>query len=133
MEIEKRILLVDDEERILTVGREICTALGYDVLTADSGKEALDIYHKEKKKINLVVLDMIMGSGMDGCQTFAQIVGSNPNKKAIIASGFSENDNVKEAQRLGAGDFIRKPYSIEELGLAVQKTLSGEGSTLGDY
>jgi two-component system, cell cycle sensor histidine kinase and response regulator CckA len=70
-----------------------------------------------------VVLDMIMEPGMDGLDTYRKILEIRPGQKAIIVSGFSETDRVLEAQALGAGDYIRKPYIQEKLGLAVRKEL----------
>ena len=66
---------------------------------------------------------MIMDSGMDGLDTYKEILKLHPGQKAIIASGYSETDRVKEAQRLGAGQYIKKPYTLEKIGLAVKKEL----------
>ena len=66
---------------------------------------------------------MIMGAGMDGLDTFREIIKLNPGQKTIIASGFSETSRVKEAQRLGAGEYVKKPYSLEKIGFAVRKEL----------
>jgi len=71
----------------------------------------------------LLVLDMIMDPGMDGLDTYKDILKIHPGQKAIIASGFSETDRVKEVQRLGAGAYIKKPYTFEKIGLAVKTEL----------
>jgi DNA-binding NtrC family response regulator len=73
--------------------------------------------------VDLLVLDMIMDPGIDGFETYKKITEIHPNQKAIIASGFSETDRVKEAQRLGAGTYIKKPYTLEKIGLAVKTEL----------
>ena len=75
-------------------------------------------------KADLLILDMIMDPGIDGLDTYKRILKLHPNQKAIIASGFSETERVKEAQRLGAGKYIKKPYTLEKIGMAVKKELS---------
>jgi DNA-binding NarL/FixJ family response regulator len=66
---------------------------------------------------------MIMDPGIDGLETYKRIIELHPNQKAIIASGFSETERVKEAQRLGAGKYIKKPYTLEKIGIAVKEEL----------
>jgi len=66
---------------------------------------------------------MIMNPGIDGLETYKRILELHPGQKAVIASGFSETDRVKEARRLGAGTYVRKPYSLEKVGLAVRDEL----------
>jgi len=70
-----------------------------------------------------LILDMIMDPGIDGLETYKRILEIHPGQKAIIASGFSETDRVKEAQRLGAGPYIKKPYALEKIGLAIRDEL----------
>ena len=72
---------------------------------------------------DLIVLDMIMARGIDGLETYKQIVSMHPNQKAIIARGFSETERVKKAQRLGAGKYVKMPYTIKKIGLAVKAEL----------
>ncbi|MBI5897224.1 MAG: response regulator, partial [Desulfobacterales bacterium] len=72
---------------------------------------------------DLLLLDMIMRPGIDGLETFKRVVALHPDQKAIIASGFSETERVGEAQRLGAGSYLRKPYSLQSLGTAVKEEL----------
>jgi DNA-binding NarL/FixJ family response regulator len=67
---------------------------------------------------------MIMDPGIDGLETYRRIIETHPDQKSIIASGFSETERVKEIQRLGAGEYIRKPYSMEKIGMAVKKALA---------
>lgn len=74
--------------------------------------------------MDLLVLDMIMDPGIDGCETYKRICELHPNQKAIISSGFSETDRVKEAQELGAGLYVKKPYTLEKIGMAVKEELS---------
>lgn len=77
-----------------------------------------------EKKVDLVILDMIMAPGMDGLDTYIQILKHHPRQKAIIASGFSETLRVKAALQRGAGQYIKKPYSLEKIDLAVRTELS---------
>jgi YesN/AraC family two-component response regulator len=77
----------------------------------------------KEHKVDLIVLDMIMDPGMDGLDTYRSVHEIHPKQKAIIVSGFSESDRVHAAQTLGAGAYVRKPYVIEKLGLAVKKEL----------
>jgi len=67
---------------------------------------------------------MIMDAGMDGLDTYREIIKTLPGQKAIIASGFSETERVKEAQRLGAAHYVKKPYTLESIGVAVRNELN---------
>ena len=96
--------------------------LGYKVSAVPSGEEAL--VYMQKKRADLVVLDMIMNPGMDGLETYQKILEFNPDQKAVIASGFSESEHVKKAQQIGAGAYIKKPYSFEKIGMAVKGELA---------
>jgi DNA-binding NarL/FixJ family response regulator len=77
----------------------------------------------EKGSVDLLVLDMIMDPGMDGLETYRQILSLHPNQKAVVASGFSETERVRQIMALGVGAYVRKPYSIEGLGRAVREML----------
>ena len=116
------VLLVDDEERILTVGREICNALGYDVLTAESGKQALHIYDREKKKINLVVLDMIMPE-MNGLETFLELKKMDPDIKVLLSTGYSIDEKAQEMLKQGCKGYILKPYSVIDFSHKLREVL----------
>ncbi len=115
------ILIVDDvpEQRSLAEG--LLKKLNYAALTAQSGEEAVE--YLRKNSVDLIVLDMLMDPGIDGLETYRQILEIRPGQKAIIVSGFAETDRVAEAQRLGAGAYVRKPYLMETLGLAVRNEL----------
>jgi len=116
------ILVVDDIKEQREIASKILSQLGYSVNTAKSGKEAVEFLKKETA--DLVVLDMIMPSGIDGLETYKRIIELHPMQKAIIASGFSETNRVKEAQQLGAGKYVKKPYTVQKIGLAVKAELS---------
>ncbi|KAB2889176.1 MAG: response regulator [Desulfobulbaceae bacterium] len=115
------ILVVDDMEDQRDIIEHMLTRQGYRVTTADSGEAALE--HLKRQPADLLILDMIMDPGIDGLRTFQLARQINPRQKAIISSGFSETDRVREALRLGAGAYIKKPYVLKELARAVRQEL----------
>jgi CheY-like chemotaxis protein len=115
------ILIVDDIEDQRKIVSEMLSKLNYAVETAASGEEAVD--YLKKHRVDLIVLDMIMEPGIDGLDTYKRILEMHPVQKAIIASGYSETERVQEAQRLGAGKYIKKPYTIEKIGQAIREEL----------
>jgi PAS domain S-box-containing protein len=115
------ILVVDDVKEQREIASKILTQLGYSVETVSGGKEAFEYF--ESKSADLIVLDMIMPPGIDGLETYKRIISKYPQQRAIIASGFSETARVRKAQRLGAGKYVKKPYTIEKIGLAVKSEL----------
>jgi len=74
--------------------------------------------------VDLLILDMIMPSGLDGLETYREMIRIRPGQKAIITSGFSESDRVRELQQLGAGKYLAKPYTLEQLCIAIRKALN---------
>jgi len=115
------ILVVDDVGEQREIASVILKKLGYSVRTVSSGEEAVD--YLRDNSVDLLVLDMIMYPGMDGLETYKRIIELHPGQKAVIASGFSETERVKEIQRLGGGKYIKKPYTMEKIGLAVKQEL----------
>lgn len=115
------VLVVDDVEEQRVIASEILSRLDYKVASVASGEEAVD--YMKKNSPDLMVLDMVMDPGIDGFETYRRILEFRPKQKAIIASGFSETDRVRDAQKLGAGPCIKKPYTIEKIGLAVRTEL----------
>ena len=115
------VLVVDDEATQRDIATSLLTKLGYQPSSVSSGEEAVS--YLKTHKVDLLVLDMIMDPGMNGRKTYEQIISLHPGQKAIIASGFSETDEVKKAHNLGAGIFIKKPYTINQLGKAVKQEL----------
>lgn len=117
----ERILVVDDVEQQREIASRLLSELDYSVATASSGEAAIEFLKTESA--DLLILDMIMDPGMDGLETYRKIKKLRPEQKAIIASGFSETGRVREAQELGAGAYVKKPYMLETLGLAVREEL----------
>jgi len=120
----EKLLVVDDADVQREIARRILEKLGYDVTCCSSGETAVE-YLKDHT-VDVMVLDMIMDPGMDGLDTYREILRFKPGIKVIIASGFSESERVKAAQELGAGPYIRKPYTIETIGMAVKTALAGK-------
>ncbi|HHO76546.1 MAG TPA: response regulator [Deltaproteobacteria bacterium] len=117
------ILVVDDNMEQREIATNILSRLGYDVVAVSNGESAIE--YLKKNRADLILLDMIMHPGIDGLDTYKQILEIHPGQKAIIASGYSETERVKEAQDLGAGSYIKKPYLMEKIGHAVKSELHG--------
>ncbi|MBW1769356.1 MAG: response regulator, partial [Deltaproteobacteria bacterium] len=115
------ILVVDDVESQRDISCKMLETLGYKAKAVSSGEEAVE-YLKEHT-VDLILLDMIMDPGINGLETYERVVKVHPNQKAIIISGFAETDDVMEAQKLGAGKYIKKPFTLEKIGLAVKEEL----------
>jgi CheY-like chemotaxis protein len=117
----ERILVVDDIPEQRDIAMRMLGKLGYRVACASDGKAAVD--HLRSETVDLVVLDMVMPPGIDGLETYRQIIEIHPGQKAIIASGYAPSERVRSMQELGAGEYIRKPYTMEKIGLAVRREL----------
>ncbi len=117
-----RILLVDDDEFIRSLGQRILEKSGYSVITAGNGREAVDIFKQKRDEISLVILDLIMPV-MDGNQCLEEILRIDPGAKVLIATGHSP-DGATEANLEGmATGFVRKPYNLGELLKSVRDVL----------
>jgi CheY-like chemotaxis protein len=115
------ILVVDDVKEQRAIASGILRRLGYEVASVASGEEALSAVRSRPP--DLVILDMIMEPGIDGLETYQQLLEINPSQKAIIASGYSESERVRAALRMGAGVYIKKPYLFDKIGRAVRTEL----------
>jgi len=116
------VLIVDDQDMILAVARDMLKALGYKVFTAQGGKEALAIYNENKESIDVVILDMIMPS-MSGGETFDKLKAINPDVKVILSSGYSINGQATKIMQRGCNGFIQKPFNIKELSQKIREVL----------
>ena len=117
----EKILVIDDVESQRDISCKMLETLGYKAKAVSSGKKAVE-YLKENT-VDLIFLDMIMDPGINGRETYERIIKTHPNQKAIIVSGLAETDDVKETQKLGAGKFIKKPLTLEVIGIAVKEEL----------
>jgi PAS domain S-box-containing protein len=116
------IVVIDDVEDQRKIATLLLTPLGYKVKAVADAREAF--HYLGDRCADLFILDMIMDPAPDGLDTYKMILEKYPGAKAIIASGYSETERVKEAQRLGAGEYIRKPYKMETIARAVKKELT---------
>jgi CheY-like chemotaxis protein len=116
------VLIVDDEDMILEVARELLEELGYRTRIARSGIEAVEIYLQEQHDIDAVILDMVM-PGMSGGETYNKIRQINPKVKALLASGYSLDGKATKILRCGCNGFIQKPFNIEELSCKLRDVL----------
>jgi CheY-like chemotaxis protein len=115
------ILVVDDVKGQRDLAQKMLKKLNYQVSAVAGGEEALSFL--QDHPVDLAILDMIMDPGIDGLETYKRILEIHPHQKAIIVSGFSETERVNAAQALGAGAYVKKPYLLEKIGLAVRKEL----------
>jgi CheY-like chemotaxis protein len=115
------VLVVDDIEEQREIASRLLTKLGYDVHLASSGEEAVE--YLKSNKADILVLDMIMTPGIDGLETYQRILKNNPEQKAIMVSGFSETDRTAKVQKLGIGAYVKKPYVLEKIGVAIRDEL----------
>lgn len=116
------VLLVDDEEIVIGVGRQMLEKLGFSVLTATSGKEALNIYRDHQDEIGLVVLDMIM-PGMGAGATYDELQAIDPSIKVLLSSGYGVDHQTSEILQRGCKGFIQKPFNMQVLSEKIKEIL----------
>ncbi|MFH1950908.1 MAG: response regulator, partial [Pseudomonadota bacterium] len=117
----EKILVVDDEERQREIACGMLTKLSYNAEAVSSGEEAIE--YVKGHPVDLILLDMVMPKGINGRETYEEIIKIRPGQKAVIASGYAKTKEVDTAQKLGAGKYIKKPYTLEKIGLAVKEEL----------
>ncbi|MFT5700410.1 MAG: two-component system cell cycle sensor histidine kinase/response regulator CckA [Desulforhopalus sp.] len=118
------ILVIDDAESQRYITTSILNKLGYKTESVASGEEAISFL--ENRSMDLIVLDMIMDPGMNGRQTYEDILHLTPNQKAVIVSGFTETEEVKKTLMMGAHCYLKKPLKIQDLGIAVRQALQSK-------
>jgi two-component system, cell cycle sensor histidine kinase and response regulator CckA len=121
---QETILVVDDEEMILKVTEGLLRSLGYRVITASRGEQAIEICLSRKGEIDLLILDMVM-PGMNGSETFDRIKDVDPDLKVILSSGYSLNGQATDILKKGCQGFIQKPFTVQELSQSIRKVLEG--------
>jgi len=117
-----RILLIDDEDMVVDVGSQMLKKMGYEILLARSGKEAIELYEENKGKIDLVILDMIMPD-MGGGETYDRMKEINPDIKVLLSSGYNIDGQATEILKRGCNGFIQKPFDINELSERIREAL----------
>jgi len=117
----EKILVVDDIASQREIALKMLEKLEYSATSAHSGEEAVE--YLKQHEVDLIILDMIMDPGINGRVTYERILKIKPKQKAIITSGYAETDEVKRTQELGAGRYIRKPFTLENLGIALKEEL----------
>ena len=110
----ENVLLVDDEEIVIGVGKQMLERLGYTVVTAKNGQEAVDFHTNNPGGVDLVLLDMIM-PGMEAGDTFDRLKAINPAIKVILSSGYSLDQKATEILNRGCNGFIQKPFNMKSL------------------
>ena len=115
------ILVVDDIAEQREIAAKILIHLGYRTVSVENGDEAVRFIRDNA--VDLMILDMIMPPGMDGLDTYRQVLSIRPGTRAIIASGFSETKRVQEAQEIGGCLYVRKPYTIRKIAAVVKQAL----------
>lgn len=118
----EKILVVDDVETQREICSQILEKLGYEVSVVPSGEAAVE--YLKQHKVDLVLLDMIMDPGINGRETFERIIKIHPSQKAVLISGFVETDEVRTIQKLGAGTLLKKPVTLQSLGVVVKEELN---------
>jgi CheY-like chemotaxis protein len=108
------VLLVDDEETIRTLGKQMLERIGFEVVTAGDGREALEVFEKQKDLIDLVLLDVTMPH-MDGEETFRELRRIDPDVRVIMSSGYTEHEITARFAGKGLAGFVQKPYTLATL------------------
>jgi two-component system cell cycle sensor histidine kinase/response regulator CckA len=116
------VLLVDDEQVILEVGQDLLEAMGYRIITAKDGKEAVEVYRKNREEIDIVVLDMVMPN-MGGGEAYDHIKEINPDVRVLLSSGFSIDGEAAEILERGCDGFIQKPFTMKQLSKEIRQIL----------
>jgi len=119
------ILLVDDEQLVLDIGRRMLTRIGYNILTAPDGREAIQVFEKNRDQISLVILDVIM-PGMSGGETFDRLRSLKPDVKVLLASGYSIDGEAEKIMERGCNGFIQKPFDLKQLSQKIRNILARE-------
>ncbi len=121
------VLVVDDDDGQRTLACALLESLGYHVCSVPDGWSGIEAL--KSQPIDIVVLDMIIDDDMDGLDTYREMLKVNPQQKAVIVTGFAATERVDEAQRLGAGAYVKKPYTRDAIGKAVRETLDKSAKT----
>ena len=124
------ILLVDDEEVVRRFAATMLADLGYTVLEAANGQQAIELFQRNASNIMLVILDLSMPV-MNGEECLRRLRSIKPDVPVLLSSGFTETEAARRFQSAGAATFLQKPYTAQHLADLVKYALSGGSRTLG--
>ena len=124
------ILFIDDEELILEVGQLMIQKLGYTVMTARNGEQALDLFHSEKDRIHMVILDMMLPD-MGGKDVYEKLKDIQTDVRVLLSSGYTIDGQASEILDLGCNGFIQKPFDLKRLSLKIRQVLDGKKNGQG--
>ncbi|MBN2738084.1 MAG: response regulator [Spirochaetales bacterium] len=122
-----RILLMDDDDMVRRVSGKILEHLGYEVLPAEEGRKAIEIYQKamdDKNPVDVVLLDLTVPGGMSGQETFVELIKIDKNVKAVICSGYSSDPVISQYKDAGFKAVVQKPYTVEKLNFIISQVIS---------
>ena len=116
------VLFVDDEDIVRDVGKKIMGRMGYDVILACSGKEAIEVYQERHGDIDVVILDLVMPD-MQGGEAFDELRAINEEVKVLLSSGYGLEGEAQEIMRRGCNGFMQKPFNMRELSVKLREIL----------
>ena len=123
------VLIVDDEESVISILKKMLDRLGYTVLAARSGKEAVDVYNIHKHAINLVILDLVM-PGFDGDETYNQLKEIDENVNVLLSSGYDINNQITKILDRGCNGYIQKPFTIIDFSIKIKQMIDYAGDKI---
>lgn len=119
----EHLLIVEDERVLRDMSARMLRSMGYSVTAVASGEVAVD--YLKQNQAHLILLDMEMSPGINGRETYERILAFRPGQRAIVVSGFAASDEIQRIRQLGVSEFVEKPFTLQELGLAVVRGLLG--------
>ena len=122
---KKTILLIDDDDMVADVGEQILNNSGYGVVSAKSGKEAIEVYKANQDRIDMAILDMILPD-MGGMDTYDRLKEINPGIKVLLASGYDIDSQASDIMKRGCDGFIQKPFNMSELLEKIREILASK-------
>jgi len=119
----EHVLVVEDDQTVRNMITQMVRYFGYSVAAVASGEEA--VYYLRHNQAHLVMLDMQMSPGINGRETYEKILAIRPGQRAILVSGYSDSAEIDRAMELGVSQFVEKPFTLQELGVAIKTALVG--------
>jgi DNA-binding NtrC family response regulator len=120
-ETKGTILLADDEDMVREIGTQMLKRLGFDVIGAENGRKAIDLYQENLDSVNVVILDLVMPD-LGGAEAVDEIKKINPDAKIMLSSGYGRDGSTNDIMKSCSG-FIQKPFSMQQLSEAIQAVI----------